>query len=184
MRRTLWGHAQTIHAGLIVNDQLGNIAKAPPSRVARLKMGNRLAFWHRPGFHGNNKKRKQWAAQRMKAGREFVIQSPQSDSQPLRFAIHPSRKKSSRVFSLTLGKVTLLVLTMCYVITLMLPPTTIISRATAITVRSPASSPGGVLDCTKAKYCCYRPGARTLKDKGWSPKKYGGNNCSRRGPMS
>jgi hypothetical protein len=73
---------------------------------------------------------------------------------------------------------------MCYVITLMLPPTTIISRATAITVRSPASSPGGVLDCTKAKYCCYRPGARTLKDKGWGPKKYGGNNCSRRGPMS
>lgn len=34
---------------------------------------------------------------------------------------------------------------MCYVITLSLPSETIISRATAITVRSPASSPGGVL---------------------------------------
>lgn len=34
---------------------------------------------------------------------------------------------------------------MCYVITLTLPSETIISRATAITVRFPASSPGGVL---------------------------------------
>lgn len=34
---------------------------------------------------------------------------------------------------------------MCYVITLTLPPETIISRATAITVRFPALSPGGVL---------------------------------------
>ena len=53
-------------------------------------------------------------------------------------------ERSSRVFSPTLGKVTLLILTVCYVITLALLPQTIISRATAITVRSAACSPGGV----------------------------------------
>ena len=60
------------------------------------------------------------------------------------FAREWEKEEESRVYSQTLGKVTLLFLTVCYVITPALLSQTIISCATAVTVRSTASSPGGV----------------------------------------